>query len=131
DPLNLNSVEFDSFTGITPGTNPTGTLTGVLRGLSFKNNTLIPANQKFHVVGTPVLISFGTHNIIDLITIINTNYTTLISLIQTAIITGALPASQTVTGITRLNGPSDVLIGACTISIANPTVITVANTLTQ
>lgn len=130
DPLNLNSVEFDSFTGVTPTTSPTGTVTGVKRGLSFKGDNQISANQKFHVVGTPVLIAFGTHNIIDLVSMINTTYTVLFNLIESAIIQGALPASTTVTGIARTTTDYKPTIGNPTISIANPAVITVANTLT-
>lgn len=130
DPLNLNNVEFSSFTGLTPGTPPVGTLTGTLRGLSFKGNAQISANQKFHVVGSPVLIAFGTHNIIDIVGLINTSYNVLNNLIETIILTGSQDASQTQTGITRLSGSPDVVIGNPTISIANPAVITVANTLT-
>lgn len=130
DPLNLNNVEFDSFTGITATTAPTGTITGVLRGLSFKGNNQIPANQKFHVVGTPVLIAFGTHNIIDLVSMINSTYTILNSLIENIIINQSIDASTTQIGSNRISYPPDVSIGNPTISIANPAVITVANTLT-
>jgi hypothetical protein len=111
DPLALNSVEFSSFTGLTPGTAPAGTLTGTLRGLSFKNNTQIIANQKFHVVGAPVLIAFGTHNIIDIINLINTTYTVLYNLIQSVVITGALPASTILPGIAMVAEDSDIETG--------------------
>lgn len=73
NPTSLSSVEFASFTGITPGVAPVGTLTSVLRGLSFKGNNQIPANQKFNVVGTPVIISFGTHNLLDIPALAGTN----------------------------------------------------------
>lgn len=66
NPISLSAVEFASFTGITATTSPTGTLTGCLRGLSFKGNNQIAANQKFNVVGVPVIISFGTHNLLDI-----------------------------------------------------------------
>jgi hypothetical protein len=66
NPTSLAGVEFISFTGITANTAPLGTLTGCLRGLSFKGNNQIAANQKFNVVGTPVIISFGTHNLLDI-----------------------------------------------------------------
>lgn len=132
DPLTLNAVEFTSFTGLTAGTPPAGTLTGTLRGLSFKDNTQLAANQKFHVVGAPVLIAFGTHNIIDIVDLINTSYNTLFALIESAIIQGAMDASQTVTGITRLIGSPNVDLSTCTISIANPAVITrIAHGLTS
>lgn len=92
NPTSFSNAEFISFTGITPGTSPAGTLTGTLRGLSFKGNTQIAANQKFNVVGTPVIISFGTHNIQDLVTYINN-----------IAIAGAPNASTTVKGITTLS----------------------------
>lgn len=94
NPLSISSVEFASFTGITAGTSPAGTLTGTLRGLSFKSNTQIPANQKFNVVGTAVIISFGTHNIQD-----------IIDYIDNAVVGGGVPATTTVLGIVKLSAP--------------------------
>lgn len=41
-------------------------LTGVTRGLSAKGNTVIAANKRFYPVDTPVVISFGVHNLEDL-----------------------------------------------------------------
>lgn len=127
DPINLNATEFASFTALDPALGDNGGVTGVLRGLSFKNDTQIPADQKFHVVGTPVLIAFGTHNIRDLVTMINTTYSTLYTLIQSAIIQGAETASPTVTGITRIRGNQNKALGNCTISLTNPAVVTLAN----
>lgn len=48
------------------------TLTGVARGLSAKSNSVVTANKRFHPVGTPVVFSFGAHNIQDLIDYIDT-----------------------------------------------------------
>lgn len=42
-------------------------LTGVSRGLSALGNSTVTANKRFHPVGTPVVISFGVHNLQDLI----------------------------------------------------------------
>lgn len=111
DPLNLNAVEFASFTGVTLGTPPAGTVTGVLRGLSDKGNAQSSANQTFHVVGTPVLIAFGTHNIIDLVAMINNTYTTLLMIIDAAVINGAVPATTTVPGISMIAEPADLTTG--------------------
>jgi hypothetical protein len=75
DPLNLNMVEFASFTTVDPSLGSNGGVSGVLRGLSFKGNNQITANQKFHPVGTPVLIAWGTQNISDVMDYINSFYT--------------------------------------------------------
>jgi len=42
-------------------------LTGAIRGLSSKSNTVVAENKRFHPSDTPVVISFGTHNIRDLL----------------------------------------------------------------
>lgn len=63
DCLSAPRIEFISFTGV--DVSGSG-VTGCVRGLSFKNDAVIPANAKFHPVGTPVLIAFGTHNLRDL-----------------------------------------------------------------
>lgn len=54
--------EWASFTAVS-GT----TLTGVTRGLSALSNSVVAANKRYHPVGTPVVISFGVHNVQDLI----------------------------------------------------------------
>lgn len=105
NPLSVTSVEFASFTGITPGVSPAGTLTNTLRGLSFTSNAQIPSNQKFNVTGTTVIISFGTHNIQDIVDYINN-----------AAISGGVPATTTVLGLSKLSvppvlGPSPVVVG--------------------
>lgn len=63
DVQSAQRAEFISFTGVSSGNT---SVTGATRGLSFKNKTVIPANKKFHPVGVPVIIAFGTHNLIDL-----------------------------------------------------------------
>lgn len=70
DVQSASRVEFISFTGVSSGD---VSVTGATRGLSFKNKTVIPANKKFHAVGAPVIIAFGTHNLIDLEQIIIDN----------------------------------------------------------
>lgn len=70
DVQSASAIEFISFTGVDAvniGFTP------ITRGLSFKSKTVIPANVKFHPVGTPCIIAFGTHNLIDLETIIINN----------------------------------------------------------
>lgn len=71
NPTSLSNVEFSSFTTVDPTIGLNGGVSGVLRGLSFKGNNQIAANQKFNVIGTPVIIAFGTHNIQDLKTYID------------------------------------------------------------
>lgn len=58
--------EYCSFTAVSGLT-----VTGVTRGLSAKSNSVVAANKRFHPAGTPVIISFGAHNIEDFITYIN------------------------------------------------------------
>lgn len=54
--------EYASFTAISGLT-----LTGVTRGLSAKSNSVVAANKRFHPSDTPVILSFGSHNIQDLL----------------------------------------------------------------
>lgn len=58
---NTSFPEYISFTGISGLT-----LTGATRGLSAKSNNVIAANKRFHPVGTPVVIAFGTHSLQDI-----------------------------------------------------------------
>lgn len=127
NPITIASTEFASFSAITPTTPPTGTVTGVLRGLSFKGNNQIAANQKFNVVGTPVIISWGTHNIEDIMSIVNSNYATLLALINSTTVNGGVPASTTAMGISRSSVSPNVSKGTATITIASPAVITFAS----
>ena len=41
-------------------------LTGVVRGLSAKSETVIDNNKKFHPIRTTVTLSFGSHNLQDI-----------------------------------------------------------------
>lgn len=68
DPLNSTNIENASFTAV-DGTNIA--VTGGIRGLSALSNSVVTANKKYHPVGTPVIISFGTHNILDVLTYVN------------------------------------------------------------
>lgn len=70
DVQSASRVEFISFTGINASD---VSVTGATRGLSFKSKSVITTNKKFHAVGAPVIIAFGTHNLIDLETIIINN----------------------------------------------------------
>lgn len=87
DVQSASRAEFISFTSVSSGDT---SVTGAIRGLSFKDNTVIPANKKFHSVGAPIIIAFGTHNLIDLEQVIIDNQaaieaqiTALIAAIQT------------------------------------------------
>ncbi len=55
--------EFCSFTAVDSSAL---SLTGGVRGLSAKGNSVVTANKRFHPVGTPVVISLGVHNIEDI-----------------------------------------------------------------
>lgn len=113
DVQSATRAEFISFTGVDPVAK---SFTGAVRGLSFKDSTVIPANKKFHAVGAPVIISFGTQDIIN----IENELIYLYNLIGSAVITGALPASATQMGITRLSENSSVNLGNPTIPISTP-----------
>lgn len=63
DPLSATDIEFASFTTV-DSTNIA--LTGGIRGLSAKGNTSSTGRMPYHPVGTPVIISFGVHNIEDI-----------------------------------------------------------------
>lgn len=125
NPLSLSGVEFASFTIVDPTLGSNGGVKGVLRGLSFKGNNQIPTNQKFNVIGTPVIISFGTHNLLDIpalaganiftgtndftgatITgpapILDSQLTTKLY-VDTAISSGGVPATPTVLGISKIS----------------------------
>lgn len=119
-PQSSTEIEFASFTGFST---PDISVTGAIRGLSFNSNTSISVNQHFHATGTPVIISFGTHDFID----IQDALVTLLDLINSAIVSGAVLASDIAIGITELTAAVGATVGVCTISIANPAVITKAS----
>lgn len=81
-------VEFASFTGI--DTNNLE-LTGVTRGLSALSNSSNSSRMRFFPVGTQIVISFGTHDILDLIEYINN-----------AVVGGVGTASDTTAGTVKL-----------------------------
>lgn len=74
-------AEFAEFTGVTSATK---TLTGVTRGLSAKSDTSSTDNMHYHPTGTPVILSFGSHQIQDLIDYLNT----LVVSTRSVIVTG-------------------------------------------
>lgn len=119
-PQSSTQIEFAEFLGFST---PDTSVTGVTRGLSFNSNDIIPANVKFHATGTPVIISFGTHDFID----IQDALVTLLNLIDSAVVSGAALASNTVIGISELTAAPGYIVGTCTISIASPAVITAAS----
>lgn len=96
DVQSASRIEFISFTGADSGNK---SLTGAVRGLSFKDKTVISANKKFHSVGAPVVISWGTHNIIDVEDKITEVYDNLIAYIDSVVVTGGVPATELVPGI--------------------------------
>ena len=63
---NTSYPETAKFTGVTAATK---TLTGVTRGLD-KAATENTSYMRYHPVGTPVIVSFGVHNIADIISYI-------------------------------------------------------------
>lgn len=86
DVQSASRIEFVSSTSVS---SVDTSFTGCTRGLSFNSNSVIASNKKFHPVGTPVIIAFGTHNLIDIETIIQTNYSTIEA--QIAALIAALP----------------------------------------
>lgn len=54
--------EYISFTAVSGLT-----LTGAVRGLSAKSNSVVAANKRFHPDGTPVILTFGSHTIQDIL----------------------------------------------------------------
>lgn len=56
--------EYVSFTAVNASNL---SVTGCTRGLSALSNSAVSANKVFHETGTPVVISFGVHNILDII----------------------------------------------------------------
>jgi len=127
NPTSLSGVEFASFTTVDPSIGNNGGISGVSRGLSFKGNNQIPANQKFNVVGTPVIISFGTHNIQDIMDVVSSNKTYLEGLINSMIVVNGVYASDQIAGVTKLSTAPALTIGTPTISVANPAVVTLAS----
>lgn len=112
-------AEFISFTGIDPVAK---SFTGAVRGLSFKDSSVISANKKFHAVGAPVIISFGTQDIINF----ENEMIYLYNLIQNASISGGVPASFTQMGITRLSENSSTVVGVATIPISTPSAASIS-----
>lgn len=89
DPLSSSNLEFISFTGV-DGTNIA--FTGATRGLSAFDYTSSTSRAKYHPAGTQVIISFGTHNLSDLLTYVNN------------LMAGSVGnASSTVAGVTKLS----------------------------
>ena len=60
--------EFISFTGVNQADKA---LTGCVRGLSAKGNNVVEANKRFYPSGTRVAITFGYHDIQDIVNYIN------------------------------------------------------------
>lgn len=63
DPLSTTEIEFCSFTAVDA---IDVSLTGAVRGLSAVGSDSATSRMPYHPVGTPVIISFGVHNINDL-----------------------------------------------------------------
>ena len=63
DPLSTTEIEFCSFTAVDA---TDVALTGAVRGLSAVGSDSATSRMPYHPVGTPVIISFGVHNINDL-----------------------------------------------------------------
>lgn len=91
DTTSSSRPEFISFTGLDAATK---TLTGATRGLSAKSNSEITANKTFHPVDSPVIISFGAHNMQDFIDYIDNEVGSLT--LGTNAITTAATAGETI-----------------------------------
>ena len=92
-----SQVEFCSFTGV----DSTGIgFTGVTRGLSAISNSVVAANKKYHPAGTPVVISFGYHDLQDLVTYIN-GLVTGVTGTSTDTATGVLKITQNMGSLPR------------------------------
>lgn len=110
DVLAASQIECVSFTG----TGAVGTgfgITGCTRGLSFKNKTVIAGNKKFHSVGAPCVIAFGTQNLIDIETQMNGNFNTLLTLINSIVVAAGVPATTIVPGLEFESTQSDTDAG--------------------
>lgn len=66
DPQSTARTEFVSFTAV--DSSGIG-FSGATRGLSFNSNTSVSGNKHFHPVGAQVIISWGSHNILDMISV--------------------------------------------------------------
>ena len=89
DPLSSTNIEFVSFTAV-DSTNIA--FTGAARGLSAFDYTASTSRAKYHPVGTKIIISFGSHNLLDLITYIQ------------GLVAGTIGnASASATGVTKLS----------------------------
>ena len=67
--------EFASFTGVDT---VNIALTGAIRGLSALDNSIVPDNVVFHETGTPVIISFGVHDFLDIVDYINAQFDSVV-----------------------------------------------------
>lgn len=67
EPTSSGNMEFISFTGVDSANTR---LTTCIRGLSAKSDTVVAANKKYHPVGSKVIISFGIHEQLDMMTYI-------------------------------------------------------------
>ena len=105
DVQSVPRAEFISFTGIDVLNKK---LTGAIRGLSFVDDSVIPQNKKFHAVGAPVVIAFGTHNLRDI----------------EKLLANAGPEN---TGLVRLLNSPNLVLGNPTISIGTPAIATLNN----
>lgn len=132
DPQSSSRVEFVSFTAV----DGAGIgFTGATRGLSFKDNTSITANKKYHPVGSTVIISFGTHNMQDMVDKFadvagNETITGLWTFSQTPNGInpgGVVDASTTQKGYSRLSATPSIALGNPTISIASPAVVSLSS----
>lgn len=150
DPQSASRAEFMSFTSVSSGN---VSFQGGIRGLSSKDNTVITANKKFHPVGATVIISFGTHNISDMVdkfadigssemsitglwnfltsptvpTAVNPTEAVNLAQLQAATQSGGVDASTIAKGISRLTVSPNKTLGTATITQASPAVVSLAS----
>ena len=88
---NTSYPEWISFTAVSGLT-----FTGAVRGLSALSNSVVTANKRFAPVGTPVVISFGVHNIQD-----------ILDYVDDAVVGGIGTADDVTAGSTKLTEDLD------------------------
>lgn len=93
---NTSFVEYGEFTGVTANTDGSGVLTGITRGLSAKDYTSSAGRMNFYPPGTRVVISFGAHNILDLLAYVDNSVAGL--LIGTATVEAGLCGENVIAG---------------------------------
>lgn len=141
-PQSPSTVEYIKGTTI----NPVGpNFAGATRGLSATGDSVVTANKKYHPVGAQVLISWGTHDIQQMMDLHSNQTTDGIKIFtsspqvpspvlptdavsksysDSSSSSGAADASTTTKGLSRLSKSPNKTIGTFTVTVASPAVFT-------